>query len=66
MSLKTEIGLPVAATPPSQKVMATPRRRLGNRPPLAVGKMRRGAAHSPFGDATSPLRSLRPTSVFGL
>ena len=42
MNLKTEIGLPVAATPPSQKVMATPRRRLGNRPPLAVGKMRRG------------------------
>jgi hypothetical protein len=45
----------VAATPPSQKGVATPRRPLETRSALAAGNNAPGAAHPPFGDAASPL-----------
>ena len=45
----------VAATPPSQKVEATPRRPLQNCRLLSAGKIAPGAAHPLFGDVASPL-----------
>jgi hypothetical protein len=45
----------VAATPPSQKVEATPRRSLAKRPLLSALTIAPGAAHPLFGDVASPL-----------
>jgi diamine N-acetyltransferase len=45
---------PVAATPPSQKVVATPRRLSENHRPFETGGNAPGAAHSTPGDEASP------------
>jgi len=45
---------PVAATPPSQKVVATPRRRSESHPSVAAGQHAPGAAHFTLGDEASP------------
>jgi hypothetical protein len=45
----------VAATPPPQKVEATPRRPLAKRPLLSALTIAPGAAHPLFGDVASPL-----------
>jgi GNAT superfamily N-acetyltransferase len=61
---KTEMDLRVAATPSSQKVVATPRRLSENHPPFETWKNAPGAAPSLFGDAASPPQPPRPASVF--
>ena len=61
---KTEMDLRVAATPSSQKVVATPRRLSENHPPFETWKNAPGAVPSLFGDAPSPPQPPRPASVF--
>jgi len=63
MKLKAEFPPPVAATPSSQKVSATPRPLLENHPLSAAREIVPEAAHSSFGDVASPPRLLRKILV---